>query len=242
MNCVVDFHSHILPGIDDGSASVEESIAMLRMEKEQGVTHIVATPHFYADCDVPEDFLARRDRAEEKLRRAMAEYPDLPEIIVGAEVHYFRGINDSDALCRLAIRGTSAVMIEMPGFPWPDSAWAELGSIYDRHGILPVVAHMDRYIAPLRTYGIPEKLAELPVLVQANADFFLRRSTVSLALRLLRKDKIHLLGSDCHDTTVRKPNLGEARTIIQQRLGDAYLERMNGYGADVLHLAEKNCV
>lgn len=48
MNGIMDFHSHILPGIDDGSASLEESIAMLRMEAEQGITHVIATPHFYA--------------------------------------------------------------------------------------------------------------------------------------------------------------------------------------------------
>jgi len=239
---VIDFHSHILPAVDDGSISVEESIAMLRMEKEQGITHIVATPHFYADCDTPEDFLDRRDRAEDKLRRAMAEYPELPEIIVGAEVHYFRGINDSDALRMLTIRGTFAVMIEMPELPWSDAALTEVGMIYERHGILPIVAHVDRYIAPLRTYGIPAKLAELPVLVQANGDFLLKRSSASLALRLLRQDKIHLLGSDCHNTTSRKPNLGEARNIIQQRLGNAILERIDSYGADVLQLTKKEYV
>ena len=60
MEKVIDFHSHILPGIDDGSASVEQSIAMLRMEAEQGIDHVVATPHFYPQYDTPEHFLRKR--------------------------------------------------------------------------------------------------------------------------------------------------------------------------------------
>ena len=51
---VVDIHSHVLPGIDDGSKSLTESVALLKMEEEQGVTHVVATPHFYARYDRPE--------------------------------------------------------------------------------------------------------------------------------------------------------------------------------------------
>ena len=101
MSKIVDFHSHILPGIDDGSACVEDSIAMLRMEMEQGINHVVATPHFYAGHDRPEDFLARRDRAEEKLRKAMEGHPGLPQLTVGAEVYYFRGMSSLDSLRKL---------------------------------------------------------------------------------------------------------------------------------------------
>ena len=61
---IIDFHSHILPGIDDGSADVQESIAMLRMEAEQGITHVIATPHFYTHSDSPGHFLAKRKKAE----------------------------------------------------------------------------------------------------------------------------------------------------------------------------------
>ena len=66
---VTDFHSHVLPGIDDGSTDVAESIALLRMEAEQGIRHVVATPHFYPRHDSPERFLNRRARSETELRR-----------------------------------------------------------------------------------------------------------------------------------------------------------------------------
>lgn len=64
---MIDFHSHILPGIDDGSASVEESLKLLEMLAEQGVKTVVATPHFYPDRTSVSDFLRRRDAAYQRL-------------------------------------------------------------------------------------------------------------------------------------------------------------------------------
>ena len=110
----------------------------------------------------------------------------------------------------------------------------EIEGIYVKQGITPVIAHVDRYIGPFRTFGIPEKLEDLPVLVQANAEFFLERHTSSLALRMLKKNRIHLLGSDCHDLTSRKPNLQDAVTLIHRRLGGDALEGILACQRDVL--------
>ena len=95
---IIDFHSHVLPGIDDGSHSLEESIAMLRMEAEQGVSHVIATPHFYPRHDTPEDFLRKRREAEILLREEMEKHSNLPALSVGAEVYYFPGISNSEAM------------------------------------------------------------------------------------------------------------------------------------------------
>lgn len=62
---VIDFHSHVLPGIDDGSKSIRESARMLAASAAQGVTHIAATPHFYPAETSPERFLERREQAAE---------------------------------------------------------------------------------------------------------------------------------------------------------------------------------
>ena len=82
MFTTTDFHSHILPGIDDGSDSLETSLAMLRMEAEQGISRVVATPHFYPRYDSPEHFLKRRAEAEAVLREAMRKEPGLPELSI----------------------------------------------------------------------------------------------------------------------------------------------------------------
>lgn len=235
MSKVIDFHSHILPGVDDGSASLEESIAMLRLEAEQGIKQVVATPHFYAQHDTPERFLVRRNDAEVRLREEMSKHSGLPQLSIGAEVHFFPGMSDSGALGELTIDKKGCILLEMPAAPWTDSMYREIEEIYVKHHITPVIAHVDRYISPLRTFRIPERLAELPVVVQANANFFLQRSTTRMALRLLREDKIQLLGSDCHNLSTRAPNLGAAVQLIEKRLGQEAIVRVNHYERAVLH-------
>lgn len=231
---VVDFHCHILPQVDDGSRSAEESMAMLRMEAKQGICRVVATPHFYPQHDTPDRFLKRRARAEEKLREEMAKETGLPELCIGAEVYFFNGISESDAISELTIDNKRCILIEMPHGPWTEAMYRELEAIYVKRSLIPVIAHVDRYIGRFRTYGIPRRLADLPVMVQANADFFLHRSTASMALRMLKEDRIHLLGSDCHDLESREPNLGEALKRIRNRLGEEVLARVWGHGEMLL--------
>lgn len=228
MEGIIDFHSHILPEIDDGSGNLEESLELLRLSASQGIRQIVATPHFYPRYDSPEKFLRRRAEAEKILRQAAAE-PGLPDVIVGAEVYYFSGISDSELVNTLTIGGKRCILIEMPPAPWKESHYRELEGIYAKHCIIPIIAHVDRYIRPLRTHGIPKRLEKLPVLVQANADFFIQKSTRSMALRMLKKDQIHLLGSDCHNLRSRRPNLQEAMEIINGKLGQDALARIRYY-------------
>ena len=227
MSQVIDFHSHILPGIDDGSKSVEESLQMLRTMAKQGITHVVATPHFYPQNDTPERFLIRRAEAEAVLREAMAGESGLPTLSVGAEVYYFRGISDSDGIKELTVDKKRCILVEMPSVPWTETMYRELEALSVKRGLTPVIAHLDRYIGPFRTHGIPKRLAALPVLVQANAEFFLERSTSAMALRMLKKGSIHLLGSDCHNMKSRKPNLGEALELIRRKLGEDTITALN---------------
>lgn len=226
MSNIIDFHSHILPQVDDGSASVEESVAMLQMQMRQGIKQVIATPHFYAQHDTIDAFLGRRAKAEQILREAMASYAEMPGVLVGAEVHFFRGISDAEVLQELTIDQKQCILIEMPHTIWTDSMYRELESIYTKRGLTPIIAHVERYLGRFRTFGIPERLAELPVLVQANAGFFSSRSTSAQALRMLRRDQIHLLGSDCHNLRNRLPNMGAAVERIQTRLGQAALAKI----------------
>lgn len=234
MNGIIDFHSHVLPGIDDGSKSVEQSIAMLRMEAEQGITHVVATPHFYPRQDSPERFLQRRYESEMRLREEMAKHPGLPELTVGAEVYYFPGISESDAVFQLTIGGKRSILLEMALPPWTERMYREVEELALRRDLTVIMAHVDRYISPFRTHGIPNRLQQMPVLVQANAEFFLRRSTASMALRMLKQGQIHLLGSDCHDLKSRPPELGKAAAVIEKKIGPEALERIRQYQEEIM--------
>ncbi len=231
---IIDFHSHILPGIDDGSQSVEETIEMLTLMKAQGIETVVATPHFYAKHDYPERFLERRARGYEKLLSATTK-SDLPRVLLGAEVAYFRGMSESKVLKDLVIEGTNAILVELPMGKWNESIYKELENIHTIHGLVPIVAHVDRYMTPYRSYGIPEKLAQLPVLVQANAEFFTEKATARKARKLLAKDLIHLLGSDCHNLTDRRPNLGDAVEAIETSLGEDALARIETWQSKIIN-------
>ena len=94
---------NIISKLEQDDVSLEESIALLKEEAEQGVTHVVATPHFYAYHDTPEKFLERREKARILLEEEMKKYPDLPKLSIGAEVYFFRGISDSEFLPELTI-------------------------------------------------------------------------------------------------------------------------------------------
>lgn len=219
MMMVSDFHSHILPKVDDGSSCVEESIEMLRLEAKHGVKRVVATPHFYANHDAVGNFLERREAAAKLLRMEMAWCTDMPQVVLGAEVHFFRGISESDILRDMVIEGTNCVLIEMPHAHWSDSMYQELVDISEKRGMTPILAHVDRYISPTNTHRILKRLEQMPVLVQANGSFFLRKSTSAMAIKMLEKKQIHLLGSDCHNMHTRQPNLYEATQVIRGKLG-----------------------
>ena len=218
-----DFHTHILPGIDDGSSSVEESIAMLEMLKEQGVEGVAATPHFYAEDTSPEDFFEKRRASWEALKPHLK--PDYPEIRLGAEVLYFEGINRHDNLERFCIEGTNLLLLEMPSGVWTKRMLSAIVELNERENITVVLAHVERYMREQeRSTG--EFLIKCGIRLQANAEFFIARSTRRTAMKMFRDKAIHLLGTDCHNATTRKPNMAQAIEIIEHKKGIEMLQRM----------------
>lgn len=221
---MTDLHCHVLPRIDDGSSSVQESLEMLRALYAQGVRTVVATPHFYADSDTPARFLARRQKALRSLLPSLEEEDELPQLKMGAEVHYFSGMSESDSLMELTLSGGRAMLVEMPFGPWTDGMYRELEDIYTRRGIIPVIAHVERYLRPLQSAKLLDRLGQTPALLQVNASFI---TAGRVGMRYLKQGKIHLLGSDSHNMTDRAPNMGPALERIRQKLGSETLEEMN---------------
>lgn len=225
----VDFHTHILPGVDDGSSSVNESLTMIKAEQKSGISRIVATPHFYADLDTADDFFSRRAQAAANLSAAVSSIDNKPEIILGAEVLYFDGIEHWDILPQLAIQGTKYILIEFSCTPFSHKMIKTLSNFKRKTGYTPIVAHLDRYITAFKTYNLPETLSELDVLVQMNASFFTKFPNSLRAINLLKKGVVHLLGSDTHNTTTRPPNIGIAQDIILNKIGQDAISRLIEY-------------
>lgn len=211
---MIDFHSHVLPGIDDGSKSVEESLRMLAASAGQGIAYMAATPHFYPSETSPEQFLDRRNHAAERLRAVWQ--PELPRLLLGAEVYYCDGISQAGEMEALRIEGTSLLLLEMPFQTWSDRMVAEIRALHNRPGCTVMLAHIERYLR-YQKRTVWDKLLDAGVLMQSNASFFLRWSTKHKAVHMLDAGRIHLLGSDCHNMTERPPRLGEALALIGEQ-------------------------
>lgn len=226
---MIDFHSHLLPGIDDGSDSVETSLRMLELWRRQGLELICATPHFYADHNTPERFFRRRGEAYQALTEAMAEYGEghFPPLRLGAEVRFFDGISRMEELPELCLTGTNLLLLEMPFARWSSRMIHEVADI-SRRGIQPVAAHIERYF-DLETRALMREFMDLDILIQCNAEFFLTRHTARKALHMLKNEQIHFLGSDAHNMTSRQPNLGPALELIERKLGRGAIGRLMSY-------------
>lgn len=227
-----DFHTHILPGLDDGSGSVDESLAMLNELGRQGVDGIAATPHFYADQVSPDTFFERRQAAWETLAPRLTS--TAPQIRLGAEVYYFEGIDRYHELERFCIQGTRLLLLEMPGIIWTNRMIRSLTDIQERDRVTVLMAHVERYLHTQKKETW-EYLLQAGIRMQANADFFIRHRTRGKAMKLLRDGKIHLLGTDCHNMTTRKPNMESAFKVFAQKKSQDLLDRMNSRASMLLN-------
>lgn len=212
---MIDFHSHILPEMDDGSESVEMSLAMLRESRRQGVDLICSTSHFYADEEDPASFLERRGEAYTRLREAMEDPADYPRILLGAEVLYFPGISVAEEVRSLRLEGTPFLLVEPPMMPWSETMLDEVELCGETLNCIPVIAHIDRYMRILDDYTLINRVKNRKLLIQVNASFFLHHDTRQFALECLRNNRFQMIGSDCHDTDDRCPNMGDAAAIIR---------------------------
>ncbi len=219
---MIDFHSHILPKMDDGSKSVEESLELLAMLAEQGVKKVVATPHFYANDESVEKFLTRRQKAYETLCAAL---PDgMPEILLGAEVRYYQGISRLKELKALCVQGSNLLLLEMPEVRWTEYVAKEVQDLTCLGDLTLILAHVDRCLH-FQSGNTLKKIAESGVVLQINAEAitapFRRR-----AMTLLKSGAGCLIGSDCHNLTDRPPYIGKAFDLIRKKMGEDFAEHL----------------
>ncbi len=224
---MIDFHSHILPKIDDGSKSCDMSLEMLKASYDYGIRTMVATPHFYITQNEAEKFCDRRAGAYEALskRIAAADTP-LPDIILGAEVYYFRGISKYKKLDMLKISGTDHILLEMPFERWNDKMLGEIAEIKEEFGITPVMAHLDRYIDFQKGTDNIERLLAMDVYVQLNAEAFEPFFGRGRYLNMVKDGVVSALGSDCHNMDSRRPNLDRCFGIITKKCGEQAVENI----------------
>lgn len=200
---MIDFHTHILPGMDDGSRSIEESLAMLQAEADAGIERVVFTPHFYASQNSPKEFLRRRKESWSALLPRM--YRGLPKVSFGAEVQYFEGICQAAEIAALRIAGTPYLLLEMPFRRWEDRMLDDILELSTHPDAIVVLAHIDRYLSNVSSRSLAY-LRDNGVKIQMNVSVFGERRQGHLAMSMLKAGEVHILGTDCHSMGHRRPN------------------------------------
>lgn len=231
----IDFHTHILPEIDDGSCSVDESIEMILMEKSQGIDAICLTPHFLAQEQYPEQFLQKRDQSLAILQERLKQESIEVQLVSGAEVMYYPGMSRWEQLPQLTLGSSQYVLIEFPGNRLTDSMLLEVESIYTERELIPILAHVERYLQPIHAKELLRRLDELPCLLQINASYIIDRHTKKTALNFLKQGRVQLIGSDCHSSTWRKPTMDQVFDILNESLDSSVLDQLSMIGQAILN-------
>ena len=223
---MIDLHTHILPGMDDGAKDVETSLAMLRMQYEQGVRGLALTPHFYRDEERSERFFQRREQAFQTLEQAVAGCGDpLPELVLGAEVTWVPGMHRWDDLEHFCLGHSRHLLLELPDSKWRSSMIDHIYEMMDTSGVIPVLAHLDRYFRTQSQDHIRE-LFHMGVPIQISAAPMLHMLERGRVLKQIKDKRNCLLISDCHDVANRPPNLGQGMEQLKKRLSEGQVRDM----------------
>jgi protein-tyrosine phosphatase len=224
---VIDLHCHILPGIDDGAADMDVSVAMARAFVADGVTTVACTPHILPGVynNTGPGILT----AIETLQLALTLAGVPLTLVSGADVHLvpnMAGGLKSGALLSLA--GTRYVLVEPPHHVMPprlENAFFDLLS----SGYVPILTHPERLTWIKDHYDTVCKLATNGVLLQVTGGSLtgaFGKSARYWADRLLDEGRVHILATDSHDVTRRPPELSRARDYVAKKFGDREAVKM----------------
>lgn len=223
---MIDVHTHILPAIDDGATNVAVSVNMLKMLDRQGVTDVVATPHFKPSFISSVDrFLLERDKSHKLLLNDISGMSNLPRVRLGAEVTLCVDMARLENLERLCIEGTPYLLVEFDISSFDNWVYNTLFEIRVRRYVIPIIAHIDRYFGVLRHETI-KKIMDLGCPTQFNASSLIKLATRAKTVNLIREypEQICLVGSDCHDVIWRKPEMDKFAAKADKIVGEGFLD------------------
>jgi protein-tyrosine phosphatase len=217
---LIDLHTHVLPDLDDGARSLEDSVALGRAAAADGVLAMAATPH------VRDDFPTTPERMEAALaevRRAF-ETEDVPVTVAsGGEIAYSRlDALTREELGRFTLGGTGRyLLLELPYVGWPLDLEQRVFELV-ASGLLPVIAHPERIAEVQADARHLERAVAIGALVQVTAaslDGRLGRGARGAAERLLDLELAHMVASDAHTPDVRAAGLSAAcESLADDRL------------------------
>lgn len=204
---MMDIHTHILPGVDDGVQSYEEALAVLKAQRDSGITQVVITPHVHSVAQKVSS-KTYQERFEALKKQIAIDLPEMT-LYLGFELrhHQFKKVNYADYV----FQGFKKPYILME-FSWskPDNITEVIYDLVAK-GFVPIVAHIERYdylsleeVKRIKSYG---------AIIQINSGAVLGldpKRYNRLAHKYLKEGLVDIIASDCHNMDTRRPNLVEA--------------------------------
>ena len=224
---IYDIHCHIVPGVDDGATDIGETVKLLRMEYEQGVRTVIATPHFrFRMFETPAEKVREQFRLVEKAASEIS--PDL-HVYLGCEFHanmeMLPMLREQKVM---TMAGSRYVLTEFSHNSEESYIRERLGALLSG-GYKPIVAHIERYEATRNSLDFVEELADMGVYMQINADsitgkdgFFTKR----YCNKIMKDGLLHFVGSDCHNSAKRSCRIGEAYRMVSAKFGQDYADEL----------------
>lgn len=218
---MTDLHCHILPYMDDGAKDTDEAIQLIKEEYNQGVTQLVFTSHFDCEKMSLNDYILKRNKIYNNLCLSLKKQPELERSItikLAAEVLFSPNLNNLD-ISKLCITGTSFLLIELPRNNLP-FYFEETISNIQMQGIIPIVAHIERYQYVMNNLLTLYEWVERDILIQVNSNTLINNGKkAKKCLKLIQWNLIHVVASDTHSIKHRPPQLLESLNIIKNKLG-----------------------
>lgn len=221
---MVDIHSHILWEVDDGSRSLEMSVAMCRMAAADGITHQVATPH------ANDRYHYDRAYLQSLVAHLQSQVGGTIRLSLGCDFHLsYENLQDVLANpTRYAIEGTHYMLVELSNYSVPQQTTDCFMQLGDR-GITAIITHPERNPilreSPQRVLEWAEQGCVIQLTASALTGFWGER-TRRAALWLLEHDAVHVLATDAHDTEKRVPVLSSARDAAAEICGEEVAEAL----------------
>ena len=219
---LLDIHSHILPAVDDGAQNLDDSLTLLKMMASQGITHIIATPHFYPNNDTLEDFKSRVTVAEQLLKNTPS---DIPQIIIGCELFYYTGISKSELIKEFTLGKSNYILLEPNPFYINKTLMSEILYLRDELGLIPIIPHIERYHKSKGYKNFISFIKENQILCQVNAGSFFDKHYNRAIDKLFKNGIVTFIATDTHSLR-RPPLLANALIEIENRFSTDEKERI----------------
>ncbi len=219
---MIDIHTHVLPGLDDGAANLEQAVEMIRIAAQTGTTDLVATPHSNLE------FRFNPELVDQGILELQAAAGSEVQIHRGCDFHlHFDNIQDALAHpSKYTIDGKSYLLVEFADLLIARTT-PEIFARLANAGIVPVITHPERNFLLHARIGQLNAWVEQGCLVQVTAQSFLGRfgsQAREFARQLTKRGLVHFVASDAHDARDRTPRLDEAYADVARRFGEDWAE------------------